>query len=89
MRGERGGEAPNVYLDDGTVRGVSRATERVALTRAWQKVRIPLAAFSAQGVDLSYLRKLQIEFEWEPMSGTIYVADIGLEGGADAARGRP
>ena len=80
MRGEEGGERPNIYLDDGTVRRCLRADELPALTTTWQEIRLPLRRFTSQGVDLSNLETLEIVFEWEKMSGTIYVAEIRFAG---------
>jgi hypothetical protein len=51
-------------------------------------VSIPLADFEEYGVDLSHLEELQIVFEWERMSGTLYVDDIRF-GQFEAADERP
>lgn len=75
IRGAKGGEAPHVYLDDGNHRW---PVEIEPVTTAWQKVSIPLARFAEAGVDLSHLVELQVVFEWQPMSGTVYLDDIEL-----------
>jgi len=83
VRGEKGGETPNVYLDDGTTRRCLRAgADFPALTSEWQEIRLPLSAFAKRspfGVDLSHLVALQIVFEWVSMSGTMYVSEIRFE----------
>ena len=80
IRGEKGGEKPNIYLDDGTTRRCLRAGEFPVLTTSWQEIRLPLRKFASQGVDLSHLEALQFDFEWEETSGTIYIAEIRFEG---------
>jgi hypothetical protein len=79
VRGHKGGEKPNVYLDDGVTRRCIRASEFGAWTSSWRKLSLPLARFASQGIDLSHLEALQLAFEWEEMSGTLYVAEIGFE----------
>lgn len=79
VRGENGGEKPNIWLDDGTTRRPVRAKEFAPITTSWQEIYIPLEKFIAQGVDLSHLEAIQIVFEWEEMSGTVYIADIRFE----------
>ena len=76
LKGHKGGERPNVYLDDGTVRRCIRASEFVALADSWQEIVLPLKRFRDAGVDLSHLEALQIDFEWEEMSGTIYLSEL-------------
>ena len=94
IRGAHGGERPTVYLDDGIARwGVPLARD-AAPTREWRSVAVPLAEFAAHGVDLSHLERVQIVFEWEAMSGTVYVDDLALrtaasgDGGSAEALGR-
>jgi hypothetical protein len=78
IRGEKGGERPNYYLDDGMVRRTVRAKELPALTTQWQDLHIPLEKYQKRGTDLSHLAALQLDFEWEDMSGTIYVSKVYL-----------
>jgi hypothetical protein len=59
-----------------------RAKDFLALTTAWQEIYLPLEDYAAQGVDLSHLEALQVVFEWEEMSGTIYIAEIRLDNSA-------
>ena len=77
--GENGGEAPNVYLDDGTTRKCVLAKEMDPVTVSDSVIRIPLSSFSSKGVDLSHITSVQLVFEWEEMSGTVYISDIAFE----------
>ena len=79
IRGADGGEAPNIYLSDGNFRWSVALKDFAALKTTWQTVNIPLAEFKEAGVDLSHLEELQISFEWERMSGTIYIDDIQFQ----------
>ena len=78
IRGAKGGEKPNVYLDDGNFRWGVDIEHYQPITTDWQRVTIPLHDFDEYGVDLTHLAELQIVFEWENMFGTIYVDDIQL-----------
>jgi hypothetical protein len=79
IRGERGGELPNVYLSDLVRRIPIRAKEIQQVTKDWQTIKVPLDFYGGQGVDLSHLDSLEIVFEWTEQSGTIYVDDIRFE----------
>lgn len=79
ISGEAGGEQPNVYLDDGTTRKCVLAKDMDAVTAEETLIRIPLHAFARKGVDLSRVSSVQLVFEWEEMSGTVYVSDIAFE----------
>jgi hypothetical protein len=83
IRGEKGVEAPNIYLDDGTARRCLRAgIDFPGLTSEWQEIRLPLSAFSERspfGVDLSHLEAVQLVFEWTDMSGTVYLSELRFE----------
>ncbi len=76
IKGSEGGERPNLYLDDGTFRWPVPIHTRQPITTEWQTVTIPLSEFAEYGVDLSHLEELQVMFEWEKMSGTVYLDDI-------------
>jgi RHS repeat-associated protein len=76
IKGQTGGEKPNIYLDDGITRRPVRAMELPPITTSWQEIYIPLEKFASQGVDLSHLEALQLDFEWEKMEGTIYIGEI-------------
>jgi uncharacterized protein (TIGR03437 family) len=78
IKGVRGGEAPNVYLDDGNFRWGVPIQEYATVVTDWQTVSIPLSRYAKPGVDLTHLAELQIAFEWEPMSGSVWVDDIRL-----------
>ena len=76
IRGTEGGEKPNVYLDDGNFRWGVDIERYAKVTTDWREVTIPLQAFAEYGVDLTHLAELQVLFEWDKMSGTIYIDDI-------------
>ena len=90
IRGGKGGEKPNVYLDDGNHRWGVDIEKYAAVTTTWQTVTIPLADLAEYGVDLTHLEQIQFAFEWEQMSGAIELDDIRLgapEGGAPSVSG--
>jgi hypothetical protein len=82
IKGDSGGEKPNIYLDDGTNAEYEYIDNHVdienyaTITTSWQEVNIPLIDFVKQGIDISRLNALKIVFEWEDMEGTIYIDDI-------------
>jgi RHS repeat-associated protein len=78
VRGSRGGEKPNIYLDDGNLRWGLDIEDYTEIKTDWQEVRIPLRDYAVSGVDLTHLSELLVFFEWEEMSGTIYLDDIRL-----------
>lgn len=76
IRGTQGGERPNLYLSDGTFRWGVPIEAYVPVTKEWQEVRIPLKTYAEYGVDLTHLDAIEVVFEWEKMSGTVYIDDI-------------
>jgi len=76
IKGAAGGEAPNIYLSDGSYRWGVDIEKYTRVTTDWKTVTLPLDVFAAYGVDLTRLSELQIMFEWEKMSGTIYIDDV-------------
>lgn len=76
IRGADGGERPNLYLSDGTFRWGVDVEAYAQVTSEWQEARIPLKAFSDYGIDLTHLDAIEVVFEWEKMSGTIYIDDV-------------
>jgi len=86
VRGAQGGETPNIYLDDGNFRWSVDLEDYCDVTTDWQSVIIPLDAFEKSGVDLTHLEELQVVFEWEQMSGTVYLDDVQL---GEVPRGDP
>ena len=76
IRGGQGGEKPNIYLDDGNFRWSVNLEDYMTVSTEWQSVTIPLEAFAKHGVDLTHLEELQVVFEWEQMSGTLYLDDV-------------
>jgi hypothetical protein len=79
IRGERGDETPNIYLSDCVKRVPIRAKEIPTLKQDWQKIRLPLARYGEEGVDLSRLDTVSLVFEWNEQTGTVYVDDIEFE----------
>lgn len=78
IKGQKGAERLNLYLDDGTTRKGVALDRYVSVTTQWQDAFIPLRDFVRLGVDLTHLEGLQLVFEWQPMSGTLYVDDLWL-----------
>jgi len=76
IKGGEGGEKPNIYLSDGNFRWPVEIEKYGKVTQGWSTVTIPLEEYEKYGVDLTHLAELQFVFEWEKMSGTIYVDDI-------------
>lgn len=87
IRGEHGGETPNVWLMTPIINGeYERYYSRQPLTPEWQRVSIPLGHFTSgtkpdEHVDLSKIHKIQVIFEWyqAPTSGTVYIDDLCVE----------
>jgi hypothetical protein len=78
VKGTAGEEHPNIYLSDGNARWGVDLEKYMEPTKDWQTVTIPLHDFAEYGVDLTHLAELQMVFEWEPMSGTVYLDDVRL-----------
>lgn len=78
IKGGRGGEKTNIYLSDGTRRACVDVEKYIPVSTDWRNVIIPLEDFSKNGVDITHLEEFQIVFEWEEMSGTVYVDDLGF-----------
>jgi len=79
IKGLKGGEIPNIYLGDiSGNKAYVDIEDYVTVTQSWQRVNIPLADFSSRGIDLSCLMELQFVFEWELMSGVIYIDEIAF-----------
>ena len=76
IKGENGGETPNFYLSDGSRRVCLRASETKPVKTNWQEIYLPLSFYASRGIDISHLDSIQLVFEWERQSGTIYIDDI-------------
>jgi hypothetical protein len=76
IRGAVGGERPNLYLDDGNHRWPVSLATYGEITTEWRELVVPLADIAEYGVDLTHLDALEIVFEWEPMSGAVYIDEI-------------
>ncbi len=75
IKGANGGEKVNLYLADGSDQAAYVDVEAYApITMDWTPVRVPLQAFD--GVVLTDLTKIKFVFEWEPMTGTIFLDDL-------------
>ena len=79
IRGQKGGEQPNIYLDDACRRACLRPQDFRPISDTWQDLRLPLRKFTDLGIDITNLDKLQITFEWKEMSDTIYLNEIYFE----------
>lgn len=79
VKGEKGGDAPHIYLDDGNNRRMLPLSQQTELTGEWQVIQIPLHTLEARGVDLSHVTGVQLVFEWAEMSGTVYISDIHVQ----------
>ena len=86
VKGVDGGEEPNIYLDDGNFRWGVYINRYKPITTSWQKITIPLKDFAGYGVDLTHLEELQVVFEWERMSGVIYIDDIRFDCSGDKVK---
>jgi len=91
IRSEKGVAKPNFYLADAVTRWPLRAKELPEINEEWQTLRLPLDHYAKWGIDLSHLDYLQLVFEWEEQSGTVYLDDIqfdrtedqGMEGNSE------
>ena len=79
IRGERGGETPNIYLSDPVRRYPLRPKEMPPITTEWQTVKLPLDHYAKNGIDVSHLEALETVFEWKEQMGTMYIDDIWFE----------
>lgn len=79
IRGEKGGETPNFYLNDAATRYPLRTRDLQPITKEWQTIRLPLAFYAEHGVDLSHVESLQMVFEWNEQTGTVYIDDMAFE----------
>ena len=80
LKGAAGGEKVNLYLADGD--GVRRFVDVETFTpvrTSWGLVKVPLTAFRRQGVNLADLSWIQFAFEYEPMTGTIFLDNLRFE----------
>jgi len=75
VKGVNGGEEVNLYLADGDDRAAYVDVEAYTpITTDWVHVRVPLPAF--EGVALTDLTRIKFVFEWQPMTGTIFLDDL-------------
>lgn len=81
VKGALGGEHFNLYLNDGSMRAHVDIRDYITLRNNWHYVKIPLMDFAAQGLDLSKLLRLEIVFEWQIMSGIVFIDNIEFTNG--------
>jgi len=78
VKGADGGEKVNLYLEDGDGQkdyvDVEDYVSDGAISTDWTAVRVPVQAF--EGLMLTDLDKIKFVFEWEPMSGAIFLDDL-------------
>jgi hypothetical protein len=88
IKGQQGGELPNVWLassgSPSDIRNFVDIEDYLTVTNAWQRVEIPLIEFHAKGeteetVDLTRIVRLQICFEWADMAGMVFVDGFAFE----------
>jgi hypothetical protein len=80
IKGADGGEKVNLYLEDGQgKRDYVDVETYVPIATDWTLVRVPLQDF--EGVALTDLAKIKFVFEWEPMTGTIFLDDLRFVAG--------
>lgn len=90
IKGQNGGEEPNVYLMMPILNDYQRFWKDVEQVKvvgtAWKKIVIPLSHFASsqephQQVDLNNIQRIQFLFEWypEPRSGRIFIDDLCVE----------
>jgi len=84
VRGQRGGEEFNVYLDDGNKRWPTTATKYGSVGKDWNTMAIPLKEYIDHGIDVTHASELQFVFEWKDMSGTLWVDDIAFVRGMNS-----
>jgi len=90
IKGQAGGERTNVYLDDGVTRKFVDLAKYSLVTTEWREVAVPLDDYARQGIDVTHLEALEFVFEWEQMSGTIYLQDVCFGGRVgEAVSGSP
>jgi len=92
VRGASGGESFHVWLVDqsgGDGDNWVEVTSYTTVASTWPStpVEIPLRDFAAKGVDLTQLNLFKIAFEWEEMSGMVYLDDIRFTGEGMSAPG--
>jgi hypothetical protein len=75
IKGADGGERANLYLEDGQDRKAYVDVEAyIPISTTWTLVKVPFQDF--EGVALTDLAKIKFVFEWEPMTGTIFLDDL-------------
>ncbi len=76
IRGEAGARSPNVYLSDSGKRVCLPSDELGKTEENWSTIEVPLEHFHEKNLDMSFITSIQLVYEWEKQSGTVYIDDI-------------
>ncbi|MCE7979936.1 MAG: hypothetical protein DYG89_01990 [Caldilinea sp. CFX5] len=68
----------NLYLTSSNGRARVALKDYVSWNNQWQRVAIPMSAFSGQGFDLNALTGFQVAFEFAQGSGTLWLDQIQI-----------
>lgn len=88
IKGEKGGERPNIWLRSSGqashVRNYVDLEKYVKVSTKWQRARISLADLRQQdggkrNIDLAQITEVDLCFEWEDMAGTVFVDAFAFE----------
>jgi hypothetical protein len=88
IKGQSGGEIPNVWLvsssNSDDIRNSVDIEAYVTVDTSWKRAEIPMADFrdpwsQQQTIDLTRIVRVEIAFEWEDMAGMIYVDGFAFE----------
>jgi hypothetical protein len=79
VKGQVGGEQFKVGMKDAGLTAGLEPKEKQTASAAWEKVSIPLSKFKDTRQNLAALENFSLGFEESLGSGTIYVADFGIE----------
>lgn len=78
VKGEAQAVPASLYLTSGNGRARVALKEYVSWNNQWQRVEIPVSAFSGQGFDLNGLTGLQVVFEFAQGRGTLWLDQIQI-----------
>jgi hypothetical protein len=88
VRGADQALLPYIYLGDGPRRARVPLGDYVTPDASWQRVQIPVAAWAAQGVDLTQLRTFELAWELGSGAGQLWIDNLslGVPGSVQAGR---
>ncbi len=78
VKGEAQAVPASLYLTSGNGRARVALKDYVSWNNQWQRVEIPVSAFSGQGFDLNGLTGLQVVFEFAQGRGTLWLDQIQI-----------